>query len=166
MEKKFDRLDEFLIKSAIHGEIIELKTKEIILNAKKDIRDSMQECVDNIYDLVLERCEVVSHSLLAPKMKRLQELEKGIDAGTLIELPCKVGDTVWRRLIRDCYDEWTVDAINIYIVNGRIDYTLVCTSKSGCGTDYFYKGDKDFDWTFNNPKAEAEEQLKVLKGEV
>jgi hypothetical protein len=93
---------------------------------------------------------------------RLTELEDKIENGTLIELPCKVGDTVWRWLIRDCYDEWTVDKICIYVENGRIDYTLVCTSKSGCGMDYFYKDDKDIDWTFNNPKAEAEKKLKEL----
>lgn len=31
--------------------------------------------------------------------------------------------------------------------------------------DYFYKDDKDIDWTFNNPQAQAEAKFKELKGE-
>ena len=94
----------------------------------------------------------------------LWELENKIENGTLIELPCKVGDTLWRWLYGNVYDEWTVDKINIYVENGRVDYTLCCTSKCGCGMDYFYKDDKDIDWTFNKPQTEAEAKLKELKG--
>lgn len=95
---------------------------------------------------------------------RLAELEDKIENRTLMDLPCKVGDTVWRWVIRDCYDEWTVDKICFYIENGRVDYTLVCSNKT-CGIEYFYKDDKDIEWTFNKPKAEAEKKLKELKNE-
>lgn len=96
---------------------------------------------------------------------RLENLETKIENGTLIELPCKVGDTLWRWLYGNQYDEWTVYKINVYVENGRVDYTLCCTSKCGCGQDYFYKDDKDIEWCFEKPKAEAEARLKELKNE-
>lgn len=96
-----------------------------------------------------------NYSLLTKNelFSRLHKLETKIDNKTLCEMPCKVGATVWRWVIRDCYDEWTVDKICFYIENGRIDYTLVCSNKT-CGIEYFYKDDKNIEWCFEKPQKE------------
>ena len=46
-------------------------------------------------DVKLLDCEYSCGSLHLDVVKRLGELEDKIENGTLIELPCKVGDTVW-----------------------------------------------------------------------
>jgi hypothetical protein len=87
-------------------------------------------------------------------LKRLWELENQIENGTLIELPCKVGDTVY---FVNHYR--TTPRIEEYKVYGfsfgkdgtmlHIDFGTYISVNEVCLT-----------------KAEAEEKLKELKGEV
>jgi hypothetical protein len=81
----------------------------------------------------------------------LAELEDKIEQGLMLELPCKVGDTVYRLLGYNNYDKWTVDKINTYVTKSGYDYCLVCLSKD-CGWECFYEEDKGVEWSFEKPK--------------
>lgn len=82
---------------------------------------------------------------------RLAELEDKLEQGTLIELPCKVGDTVYFivQYIKPFIEEYVVDGIEI----GRENY-LRCYHKHKKGYAYFM-----FEQIFLT-KAEAEKRLK------
>ena len=56
--------------------------------------------------------------------ERLAELEDEIELGTLIELPCCVGDTVWKA-------EENGDGLLIYGVVENIDYKWILDQKRG-----------------------------------
>lgn len=55
---------------------------------------------------------------------RLAELEDKIEAGTLVELPCKVGDIVWKA-------EENVDGLLVYGIVKSIDYKWIPAPKRG-----------------------------------
>lgn len=97
---------------------------------------------------------------------RLAELEDKIENGTLIELPCKVGDNIYHlsskticeevvKQIKYIIDDGEIDLPNSYIMtddNYSIDYNFYRLSKLG----------KSVFLT----KAEAEQKLeKLLKGD-
>lgn len=85
---------------------------------------------------------------------RLAELEDKIESGEMLESPCKVGDTVYRRH-SSCYSEWTVTKINLYLSANSIDYCLCVTDKEGlCGDDFFAKDDEGYEWFLTKPQAE------------
>lgn len=44
-------------------------------------------------------------------VKRLGELEEKIENGTLMELPCKVGDVMYEVIGDACIDEWEIESI-------------------------------------------------------
>lgn len=94
-------------------------------------------------------------------LNRLAELEDKIESGKMLELPCKVGDKVYRWLGHS-YDEWTVTRINLYITANGVDYTL-CVSSERCGGEYFDKEDEEIEWFLTLTQAEA--RLKELQGE-
>ena len=87
---------------------------------------------------------------------RLAELEDKIEQGTLIELPCKVGDTVYCVYAVSC-EEWEVTEIDIFGHNillrlghiGTDDYNAVYLKE---------KGDRLF-----FTREEAEKRLKELQ---
>ena len=88
----------------------------------------------------------------------LAELEDKIENGTLIELPCKVGDKVYFETWEDNgstsigVQGHTVTGFEInFIINGRYGNTYIPTR--AVGIDVFLT------------KAEAEAKLKELKGE-
>ena len=90
---------------------------------------------------------------------RLAELEDKIENGTLIELPCKVGDMVY---VIDYYNN--IEEVSIF------DYTL--TPKgftfTVCNEDIlskYYLFDFDFNKDWFLTKAEAEAKLKELQNE-
>ena len=96
--------------------------------------------------------------------RRLKELEDKIENGTLVELPCTVGDKVY-RWCQESYDEWVIVSISIYIRDGGINDLNLCVKSKLCGTEYLCLAEFiDKQWFFT--KAEAEERLKELKGEV
>ena len=101
-------------------------------------------------------------------INRLAELEDKIENGTLVELPCKVGQKIWYvsyiRIEEDreinILEEWDVEKIDIY------DDVIICrlTHK---GTDHYNTARNDeFGEKWFTDKAEAEAKLKELKGEV
>ena len=53
-------------------------------------------------------------------IERLAELEDEIENGTLVELPCKVGDTVYHLSDKKISEE-KVKQVKCYIDNGKID---------------------------------------------
>ena len=87
-------------------------------------------------------------------IERLAELEDKIENGTLIELPCKVGDTVYEANYKNskvyCHTVYKIElreCLIVYWIDGK-------GSK-----DYGYFGKDTF-----LTKAEAEAKLKELKG--
>ncbi len=75
--------------------------------------------------------------------KRLYELEDKIENGILVELPCKVGDTVWSV---DC--GYSDDGILVYFVH---DTPFMLENYSHWGKEFFLT------------EAEAEAKLKELQ---
>ena len=88
--------------------------------------------------------------------KRLAELEDKIEKGKLIELPCKVGDTVYileKAALRAHWDEhrYIVDEWDKLAVYEK-EFNLVLFAVSKVGKDYFLT------------REEAEKRLKELQG--
>ena len=96
-------------------------------------------------------------------LHRLAELEDKIENGTLIELPCKVGDKVYHLSCKTISEE-IVSQIKYTICNGEIDL-----SNSHIMTDDLY--DKDYNFyrvsklgkSLFLTKVEAEAKLKELQ---
>ena len=89
-------------------------------------------------------------------VKKLGELEDKIEAGTLVELPCKVGDVAYTRY-GGCINKWEVSEIDIFDFD--ILVKLEHTGTLGWTTAYLSEvGDRLF---FN--KAEAEKRLEEIK---
>lgn len=106
-------------------------------------------------------------------IERLAELEDKIENGTLIELPCKVGDTIY-QIYKDCskcshfketgweYDCWcdAEESKTMFEFDG--DNGCVYIIKE---TEFTYNHIKDFGKDLFLTKPEAEAKLKELKGE-
>ncbi len=82
-----------------------MKTKELIEAVKNERGSAFQNCRDCTYGTHNE--EVIE------KLTRFAELEDKIEQGTLIELPCKVGDTVYIVYTASGIDGWEVTSIQI-----------------------------------------------------
>jgi hypothetical protein len=93
---------------------------------------------------------------------RLLELEDKIENGTLIELPCKVGDTVFRLDINN-RGELFVEELLITEIKITVDMLrfIVRTKKYAEAT--LYRNSIGATWFLT--KAEAEKKLKELQGE-
>lgn len=113
---------------------------------------------------VLQLCDKTEYQLIRDIISDLTELIEKIEDGTLIEFPCKVGDTVY------CVYSYCEDYAEIYC--GKIR----CLSISQNGTKWFsvvYDNgfapehilDEDWGITVFLTKAEAEARLKELRGE-
>lgn len=100
-------------------------------------------------------------------IERLAELEDKIENGTLIELPCKVGDTVWgivtstdrteniityKHIQKYQVERIVIDGNNLYLV-------ILVSTKDGIYEGYARPNQVYY------TKAEAEAKLKELKGE-
>lgn len=86
------------------------------------------------------------NTCLRATIDRLAELEDKIENGTLIELPCKVGDTVWELDLFSKQKTREIKARNILQILHWID-------------------DESFGKFLFLTKAEAEQRLKELKDE-
>ena len=86
-------------------------------------------------------------------IERLAELEDKIENGTLVELPCKVGDTIYWLTSNNEIVEAVVSRIRI--------------NKYGVVFDVFEGGCEYsmFNTEFFKTKAEAEQKLKELENE-
>lgn len=88
---------------------------------------------------------------------RLGELEDKIEQGLILELPCKVGDTVY------WVDDTVQGIIECEIVNyaiTKIGYVLACKNDSDYGLQK-----RDFNKRWFLTKAEAEARLQEMRGE-
>ena len=92
------------------------------------------------------------------ELNRLRELEDDIEEGRIIELPCKVGDTVY---VVNGNDEIEKAVLDNYEAN-KLGYTLTVISKNTKEKYYLFDFDFNKDWSLT--KAEAEKRLKELKG--
>ena len=98
--------------------------------------------------------------------KRLYELEDRIENGTLVELPCKVGDTLY--LVSDKIKEFIVTAVSIDITKYH-DWGMGCIQFADKNGHRKFDYNIYFSWigkTVFFDKAEAEQKLKELRGEV
>lgn len=107
-------------------------------------------------------------------LERLAELEDKIMDGTLIELPCKIGDTIY-QIYKDCsncphfkendweYDCWCGfdDEESKTIFEFDCDKDCIYTIEE---TEFTYNHIKDFGKDLFLTKAEAEAKLEKLKG--
>ena len=119
-----------------------MNTKELIEAVKKERRIPFQDCND---------CEYGTHNgEVIEKLKCLAELEDKIEQGTLIELPCKVGDRVY--VIADgiwhCQEVWQF----------RYDSCGLSVKTVGC-----YPYDFEWDKTAFLTREEAEKRLKEIQ---
>lgn len=92
---------------------------------------------------------------------RLAELEDKIDAGTLVELPCKVGDVMYEVVDGIPIQEWKIESI---CINRAYPAGVIWAERTrdfaqwkfwieDCGTKWF------------TDKAEAEAKWRELEGE-
>ena len=94
-------------------------------------------------------------------VKRLGELEEKIEAGTFVELPCKIGDAIYEIIGDTCIDEWEIESIcfNKTYLKGVIwaertrDLAHWKFWIEDCGTKWFAT------------KAEAEKRLEEIRNE-
>lgn len=119
------------------------------------IKQPQSEYIATVYDEQLR----INNEVL----DRLCELEDKIENGTLIELPCKVGDEIYHLSDKKISKE-TVKQIKYIIDNGEIDLL-----NSYIMTDDIYSKDYNF-YRFSKfgksiflTKTEAENRLKELK---
>lgn len=112
------------------------------------------------------RCDLESDCGLCPYwasgLDRLAELEDKIEQGTLIELPCKVGDTVY----------WVFELVKnkLEILEGKVRGISISQNKS-FWFSVIYEYGLTFEHTFKDywnktvflTKAEAENKLKELQ---
>ena len=90
---------------------------------------------------------------------RIAELEDKIENGTLIELPCKVGDTIYTIQNAPIMHIEVVESIQIY--SNKIKF--ITKDRFNGGFWFYYL--EDFGEIAFTDKAEAEAKLKELKGE-
>ncbi len=92
--------------------------------------------------------------------KRLAELEDKIEQGKMLELPCKVGDTVYSNK-RIMFEPVIVKVITTHqSMNLPISYTVFATAKDGYGI-YLSSDNFNEDWFLT--KAEAEKKREELR---
>ena len=89
--------------------------------------------------------------------ERLADLEDKIENGTLIELPCKVGDKIY-VCYGVCVDEWEVVSVQIY------GYDILFRLGHKGTDDYNSQYLMELGETWFLTKAEAEAKLRELKG--
>lgn len=92
--------------------------------------------------------------------KRLHELEDKIEQGTLIELPCKVNDTVYWLIANKYIIECVVTLINIS-VGKKTHFTVWAKQKCEGVENDFSSDDLGEEWFLT--REEAEKRLEELQ---
>lgn len=128
-------------------------TEKIIGYFEYDLKDFKHKLGDfNDYDAFFSYSMVV---------KRLGELEDKIENGTLVELPCKVGDVMYEVIEGMPIQEWKIESIcfdraypkGVIWAERTRDFAHWKFYIEDCGTKWFAT------------KAEAEKRLEELKNE-
>lgn len=97
---------------------------------------------------------------LQTAIDKLAELEDKIENGTLIKLPCKVGDDAYFVIKHE--EDWLIEIGYVTAISIDKDgIWIACRYSSGLS---YWHNRKDKKLFFNC--AEAEKKLKELKGEV
>lgn len=118
-----------------------------------DLKDFKHKIGDfNDYDAFFSYSMVV---------KRLGELEEKIEAGTLVELPCKVGDAIYEVIEGMPIQEWKIESIcfdraypkGVIWAERTRDFAHWKFYIEDCGTKWFAT------------KAEAEKRLEEIRNE-
>ena len=94
-------------------------------------------------------------------IERLAELEDKIEQGKMLELPCKVGDTMYWLFASNIEQKIYECLVTDFTYN--IKGLYICLSKKGL-KGYFYVTPEDFGKTVFLTKTEAEQKLKELRG--
>lgn len=105
--------------------------------------------------------DYVAFFVYSTTIKRLGELEDKIEAGTFVELPCKIGDVIYEIIGDTCIDEWEIENI---CFNRTYPKGVIWAERTrdlahwkfwieDCGTKWFVT------------KTEAEKRLGELKNE-
>lgn len=95
--------------------------------------------------------------ILQEAIERFAELEDKIEQGLVLELPCKVGDTVY-FIDEKCW-RWEMIVVEIAILKKNI----VCKIGNG-GKQVLYVYKEDFGKKVFLTKAEADKKLAELRG--
>ena len=121
-------------------------------------------CKNCPYD---DKCDVGTHYCFQAIKEKYAEVEDKIEQGLMIELPCKVWDTVYMPWEFDGNCGIAILSVEEIEISRQSIFTnlesddLVFLSKYNCGVFYFDEvGTKVF-----LTKAEAEAKLKELQGE-
>lgn len=105
----------------------------------------------------------------AKAIKRLAELEDKIEGGTLIELPCKVGDKVCKFIVKENKQFLIIEAVCIKIEISRkgVLYMFSTLTSRYLHENFFGKLSDDFidvEQYYICTKEEAEARLAELRG--
>ena len=120
------------------------------------------------------KCDDITHYCQRTVKERLAEIEDKIENGTLIELPCKVGDKIYEIAntvipCGDCIFNYKHKYVH-FCTNCRLSYGQKVVEKEiNNMNDYCYlnkDGKVNLRVGIFLTKAEAEQKLKELKGEV
>ena len=112
---------------------------------------------------IQDKCDFTKESCCQELQDRLAELEDKIENGTLIELPCKVGDTVYFA-VNNGWDCAEIDEIHIF--KDDIVFEWVQYDRGYELTELWDCGDfslKDIGKTVFLTREEAEKRLKELQ---
>lgn len=96
-------------------------------------------------------------NLAQETIDRLAELEDKIENGTIVELPCKVGDIVYEAIQGMPIQEWVIESIGWGRIYGK-NYVMWAERKKDLAHWKFWK--EDFGKTVFLTKAEAEKNLE------
>ena len=91
---------------------------------------------------------------------KLADIEDKIEQGTLIELPCKVGDTIYWRIANITIIECVVTLINIS-VGKKTHFTVWAKQKCGGVENNFSSDELGDEWFVT--REEAEKKLEELQ---
>lgn len=142
-------------------------------------KNRMSDAIDDMLKSRYSKSKFAYNTVI----KRLAELEDKIENGTLLELPCKVGDTVYeldynREACCECNYYSTFYGIDCECEKGFDVYPDLNTSKIVCDKHFvevkpihfnlaFYERNmRSFNKTWFLTKDEAEKRLEELRGEL
>ena len=99
------------------------------------------------------------HKQVAEYLRKLKEYEDLEEQGRLINLPCKVGDTVHGMSMGEII-RLTVNEISIFCMKGERVINVKCQNND----EFRNYVEREFGKTVFLTKSEAEEKLKELRG--
>lgn len=131
------------------------KLQELIEAVKTEHGSAFENCRECTYGTHNEEVIV--------KLNRLAELEDKLESGLLLELPCKVGDTVFRAWYAPCrYGETYPDSYGCSGCEGGCDIKPTVFEETASSLAYILENmvlDRNYVYA---TREEAEQKLKEL----